>query len=240
VASSRAGTRVAAATLPDSVTALIYLASRKTTEGWVTEAWIATERYTPAIDMLRDAVQKSPDDMDLQFELGSAYERSGDKKSAEDLFLKILDKHPENAATLNYLGYMWADKGINLDRAADMLIALEQARSMALLATMMAVEDDARERRAAISAAKVQIGRSGRLVGQQAIQIHGGIGMTMEAKVGHYFKRVTMIDTATIVTSLPCRFTSATPKGTAPAALSTGPLIPCRRPWSMNTVGLLL
>ena len=80
-------------------------------------------------------------------------------------------------------------------RAADMLVALEQARSMALLATVMADEKDVRERRAAISAAKVQIGRSGRLVGQQAIQLHGGIGMTMEAKVGHYFKRVTTIDT---------------------------------------------
>jgi pimeloyl-CoA dehydrogenase small subunit len=80
-------------------------------------------------------------------------------------------------------------------RAADMLVALEQARSMALLATMMVTEDDVRERRAAISAAKVQIGRSGRLIGQQAIQIHGGIGMTMEAKVGHYFKRLTTIDT---------------------------------------------
>jgi pimeloyl-CoA dehydrogenase small subunit len=79
-------------------------------------------------------------------------------------------------------------------RAAEMLIAVEQARSMAMLATMMATEDDARERRAAISAAKVQIGRSGRFVGQQAIQIHGGIGMTMETKVGHYFKRVTAID----------------------------------------------
>jgi pimeloyl-CoA dehydrogenase small subunit len=80
-------------------------------------------------------------------------------------------------------------------RAADMLIAVEQARSMAMLATMMAAEDDARERRQAISAAKVQIGRSGRFVGQQAIQIHGGIGMTLETKVGHYFKRLTVIDT---------------------------------------------
>ncbi len=80
-------------------------------------------------------------------------------------------------------------------RAADMLIALEQARSMAMLATMMAADDDARERRQAMSAAKVQIGRSGRFIGQQAIQIHGGIGMTMEHSVGHYFKRVTTIDT---------------------------------------------
>jgi pimeloyl-CoA dehydrogenase small subunit len=80
-------------------------------------------------------------------------------------------------------------------RAAEMLIAVEQARSMAMLATMMAAEPDARERRQAISAAKVQIGRSGRFVGQQSIQIHGGIGMTMEAKIGHYFKRLTIIDT---------------------------------------------
>jgi len=80
-------------------------------------------------------------------------------------------------------------------RSVDMLIALEQARSMAMFAAIMAGEPDAAERRAAISAAKVQIGRSGRFVGQQAIQLHGGIGMTAEYKAGHYFKRVTMIDT---------------------------------------------
>jgi pimeloyl-CoA dehydrogenase small subunit len=80
-------------------------------------------------------------------------------------------------------------------RAVDMLVALEQARSMATLAAMVAESEDAAERRRTVSAAKVQIGRSGRIVGQQAIQLHGGIGMTMEYKVGHYFKRITMIDT---------------------------------------------
>ena len=80
-------------------------------------------------------------------------------------------------------------------RAVEMLIALEQARSMAMFGTMMAGEEDAVERHNAVSAAKVQIGRSGRLIGQQAVQLHGGIGMTMEYKVGHYFKRATMIDT---------------------------------------------
>jgi len=80
-------------------------------------------------------------------------------------------------------------------RAADMLIALEEARSLALLATMMVDEPNAFERRKAIAAAKIQIGRSCRVVGQGAIQLHGGIGMTMEYKAGHYFKRVTMIDT---------------------------------------------
>ena len=79
-------------------------------------------------------------------------------------------------------------------RAGEMLIALEQGRSMAMLATMMSEEPNAVERRKAIAAAKVQIGRSAKFVGESAIQMHGGIGMTMEYKVGHYFKRVTMID----------------------------------------------
>ena len=79
-------------------------------------------------------------------------------------------------------------------RAGEMLIALEQARSMAMLATMMSEDPNAAERRKSISAAKVQIGRSAKIVGEGAIQLHGGIGMTMEYKVGHYFKRATMID----------------------------------------------
>ncbi len=80
-------------------------------------------------------------------------------------------------------------------RAADMFVALEQARSMAMFATMMAHEPDANARSSAAAAAKVQIGRSGRFVGQQAVQLHGGVGMTMEYRIGHYFKRLAMIDT---------------------------------------------
>ena len=80
-------------------------------------------------------------------------------------------------------------------RAADMFVALEQARSMAMFATMMAHEPDADARSRAVAAAKVQIGRSGRFVGQQAVQLHGGVGMTMEYRIGHYFKRLAMIDT---------------------------------------------
>jgi pimeloyl-CoA dehydrogenase small subunit len=79
-------------------------------------------------------------------------------------------------------------------RAADMFVALEQARSMAMFAAMAGDFDDARERATAVAAAKVQIGKSLKFVGQQSIQLHGGIGMTMEAKIGHYFKRLTMIE----------------------------------------------
>jgi len=79
-------------------------------------------------------------------------------------------------------------------RGADMFVALEQARSMSYLATMAGGIDNAKERALSVAAAKVQIGRSARYVGQQAIQLHGGVGMTMEFKIGHYFKRLTMIE----------------------------------------------
>ena len=79
-------------------------------------------------------------------------------------------------------------------RAADMFVAVEQARSMSMFATMAADFDDPKERARAVAAAKVQIGKSGKFVGQQSIQLHGGIGMTQEAKIGHYFKRLTMIE----------------------------------------------
>lgn len=79
-------------------------------------------------------------------------------------------------------------------RAVDMLIALEQARSMACYAAMMVEHHDTAERAAALSAVKVQINRSCRIVGQEAVQLHGGIGMTMEYLGAHYFKRLTMVE----------------------------------------------
>jgi pimeloyl-CoA dehydrogenase small subunit len=79
-------------------------------------------------------------------------------------------------------------------RAADMFVAVEQARSMSMFATMASDFDNAKERATAVAAAKVQIGKSLKFVGQQSIQLHGGIGMTQEARIGHYFKRLTMIE----------------------------------------------
>jgi len=80
-------------------------------------------------------------------------------------------------------------------RAVDMLVALEQARSMAMYGTMMAEDPDPVERAKAMAATKVQLGKSTKYVGQQAIQLHGGIGVTMEYKVGHYFMRTTVMET---------------------------------------------
>lgn len=79
-------------------------------------------------------------------------------------------------------------------RAADMAIHLEQARSMSYLAAMRCNCPDLGQRRLALSAAKVVVGEAARFVGQQAVQLHGGMGMTDELPVSHWFKRLTAID----------------------------------------------
>ncbi|HEX6958571.1 MAG TPA: acyl-CoA dehydrogenase family protein [Ferrovibrio sp.] len=79
-------------------------------------------------------------------------------------------------------------------RMVDMMMQVESARSLALLANLKA-DAPAPERAKAAAAAKVQIGKSGRWVGQQSVQLHGGMGMTDELNVGHYMKRLMMIDT---------------------------------------------
>jgi alkylation response protein AidB-like acyl-CoA dehydrogenase len=80
-------------------------------------------------------------------------------------------------------------------RMVDMFIQLEQSISMTYMATIK-VTEPAAERAKAVSAAKVQVGRACRFIGQNAIQLHGGMGMTDEMAVGHYFKRATIIEGA--------------------------------------------
>ena len=79
-------------------------------------------------------------------------------------------------------------------RVADMAIHLEQARSMSYLAALRCTSADLAERRRALSAAKVVISDASRFVGQQAVQLHGGMGMTDELKASHLFKRLTAIE----------------------------------------------
>jgi alkylation response protein AidB-like acyl-CoA dehydrogenase len=105
-----------------------------------------------------------------------------------------------NALTLDYLktrtqfGQPIGAFQVLQHRMVDMEVALEQARSMAILAADRADDPHPHERARAISAAKVQIGRSGRMIGQSSVQMHGGIGITDEYAGGHYFKRLTLID----------------------------------------------
>jgi pimeloyl-CoA dehydrogenase small subunit len=79
-------------------------------------------------------------------------------------------------------------------RMADMFMAQEQGRSMAMLATMSIDNPDPEERAHDIALAKVGIGQAGRYVSQSAIQMHGGIGMTEEYAVGHYFRRCMVME----------------------------------------------
>ncbi len=78
-------------------------------------------------------------------------------------------------------------------RMVDMFIQLEQSISMTYMATIRLSDSDA-ERAKAVSAAKVQIGKACKFVGQNAVQLHGGMGVTDEMAIGHYFKRATMIE----------------------------------------------
>lgn len=80
-------------------------------------------------------------------------------------------------------------------RMVDMFMEYEQTKSLMYMAAMRLDEGESVEARKAVSAFKVQVGKAGRFIGQNAIQLHGGMGMTDELNVGHYFKRLTMIDT---------------------------------------------
>jgi alkylation response protein AidB-like acyl-CoA dehydrogenase len=105
-----------------------------------------------------------------------------------------------NQATLNYLktrkqfGVAIGTFQALKHKMADMLIAAEQSRSMAIIAAVHADSPDAADRHRAVSAAKAYVGQAGRLVGQHAVQMHGGMGVVDELIVSHYFKRLTMID----------------------------------------------
>ena len=105
-----------------------------------------------------------------------------------------------NAATLEYLktrqqfGVPIGKFQALQHRMVEMFIHQEQARSLATLAAVRVDSADASERRRAVSAAKARIGQAARFVGQQAVQLHGGMGVTDELPAAHYFKRLSMIE----------------------------------------------
>ena len=105
-----------------------------------------------------------------------------------------------NQATLNYLktrkqfGAPIGSFQSLQHRMAEMVIAAEQIRSMAIIAAVHVDADDVAKRRRAISGAKAYVGQATRFVGQQAVQLHGAMGVVDDLIVSHYFKRLTMID----------------------------------------------
>ncbi|HZQ00536.1 MAG TPA: acyl-CoA dehydrogenase family protein [Reyranella sp.] len=105
-----------------------------------------------------------------------------------------------NAATLEYIktrkqfGVPIGKFQVLQHRMVDCFTNAQEARSMTLMASLKIGDKDPVVRRKAASGAKVQIGKSGKFCGQSAVQMHGGMGVTDELSVSHYFKRLTMID----------------------------------------------
>ena len=104
------------------------------------------------------------------------------------------------AATLDYIrtrqqfGVPIGKFQVLQHRMADMFMQLEQARSMTMLAAVKVASADADERRRVVSAAKARVGEAMKFVGQQAVQLHGGMGVTDEMPAAHYFKRLSAIE----------------------------------------------
>ena len=146
------------------------------------------------VEVGADAVIGDPDDALALIERVVDEARTAMCAEAVGLMDETLKETVEYLKTRKQFGVPIGSFQTLQHRAADMFVAVEQARSMSMFATMASDFGDAKERATAVAAAKVQVGKSAKFVGQQSIQLHGGIGMTMEAKIGHYFKRLTMIE----------------------------------------------
>jgi alkylation response protein AidB-like acyl-CoA dehydrogenase len=106
----------------------------------------------------------------------------------------LLDLTCEHLRTRVQFGQSLARFQVLQHRAVEMLVAIEQAESIKIYAAMMTEDPDPIERRKAFAAAKAVIGGAARLVGHSAVQLHGGIGVTDEHRVGWGMKRLTMIE----------------------------------------------
>ena len=87
----------------------------------VADVYARLKKFDDAARVARAAVTKYPESSEAQFRLGSSLERAGTTAEAETVFLKLLEERPNDAATQNYLGYMWADSGVELERAKELL-----------------------------------------------------------------------------------------------------------------------
>jgi alkylation response protein AidB-like acyl-CoA dehydrogenase len=107
----------------------------------------------------------------------------------------VLHKTGAYLATRKQFGVPLAGFQVLQHRMVDMFAALEASRSMVVMAALHA-DAPAAERARAASAAKVAVGERARYVGQQGVQLHGGVGMTEELDIGHYFRRLTLFEKA--------------------------------------------
>ncbi|MEN2989811.1 acyl-CoA dehydrogenase [Tistrella sp. BH-R2-4] len=137
--------------------------------------------------------------------LGRAGQGAGDLERAVDFAIAAVASEAVGVMaalceqTLEYLktrrqfGRPLGDNQVLQHRMVDMVIATEEARSAALHGALMMAVDDPRARARALSLTKIEIGRTATRVGQEAVQLHGAMGVTEELAIGHYFKRLTAI-----------------------------------------------
>ncbi|MFV3075003.1 acyl-CoA dehydrogenase family protein [Niveispirillum fermenti] len=127
--------------------------------------------------------------------LDAVFEEANAALAAEavGIMADILETTAEYLRTRTQFGVAIGSFQALQHRAVDMLMQVELSRSMAMVAAL-SLDRPADERRLHIAAVKAKIGQAGRFVGQQAVQMHGAIGLTTEYKVGHGFKRLTAID----------------------------------------------
>ena len=131
-------------------------------------------------------------------EASSALERAVDEGAAAicaeavGAMRKVLDDTVEYSKQRQQFGVPLSSFQVLSHRMVDMLMEVEQASAASLLATIR-VDAEPEVRARAVSAAKVTVGRAARFVGQNAVQLHGGMGMTEELAIGHYFKRLAAV-----------------------------------------------
>jgi tetratricopeptide (TPR) repeat protein len=85
------------------------------------DAYSRLKDYAASAGIARETVRKNPENAEALFRLGSSLERAGDTAESEKAFTRLLEMRPADGQALNYLGYMWADKNVHLDRAREML-----------------------------------------------------------------------------------------------------------------------
>lgn len=103
----------------------------------------------------------------------------------------LLEKTVEYLKTRKQFGVVLASLQVLQHRMVDMFVEVQQSQSMILMAMLRLQDGDRRERRKAASACKAYLHQSSKFVAQQAVQLHGGIGVTEELSIGHYFRRLT-------------------------------------------------
>ncbi len=176
----------------------LFLLSLRDAHAGLSSHVVRTIDDRPAADLVLDGVVLPTDALIARDGL-ALLERAWDEATAAviseavGLMRKVLDDTVAYCKAREQFGQAIGSFQVLQHRMVDMLLELEQSVAAQYLA-ILALDDPSAQRAAAVSAAKVTIARAARFIGQNAVQLHGGMGMTEELAIGHYFKRLTAIE----------------------------------------------